>query len=117
MFLLMFCFCPKTDLVNKVKIQELTDENKKLKDENCKLKNTMQKTQTSWANDIDDFVDEWYEKNKDDIDIGVINLKFFKIDLFPDNIEKHIYKKVLKILFSFLKTALSPKENIHEKLL
>jgi hypothetical protein len=34
--------------------------------------------------------DGWYEENKDNVDIGVIDFKLFKIDVFPDNLEKHM---------------------------
>lgn len=86
-------------------------ENQKLKLENIRLKNDITRIENSWIEDIDKFVDEWYEENKDTVDIGVLNFKFFKIDLFPDYLEKHIYKKMIKILFSFFRVAITPKNN------
>lgn len=52
---------------------------------------------------IDDFVDKWFEENKDMIDIGEIEIcGRYKIDIIPDEIEKRIYQKVLKILIAFI---------------
>lgn len=52
---------------------------------------------------IDNYVDEWFEKNKKDVDIGVIDIGgICKVDLLPDSIEKHIYKKTFKILVSLV---------------
>ena len=54
------------------------------------------------TNYISDFVDDWYEKHKE-IDIGVINIPMIgDIDILPDNIEKHIYKKTLLIVSSLI---------------
>lgn len=58
---------------------------------------------------IDNFIDNWFEKNKENVDIGVIDIGgVFKVDVLPDSIEKHIYKKVFKIMFSMLHSL--PKE-------
>ena len=44
---------------------------------------------------IDDFVDKWFEENKDMIDIGEIEIcGRYKIDIIPDEVEKRIYQKV-----------------------
>ena len=52
---------------------------------------------------IDDFVDKWFEENKDMIDIGEIEIcGRYKIDIIPDEVEKRIYQKVLKILIAFI---------------
>lgn len=52
---------------------------------------------------IDDFVDKWFEENKDMVDIGEIEIcGRYKIDIIPDELEKAIYKKVLKILIAFI---------------
>ena len=52
---------------------------------------------------IDNYVDEWFEKNKKDVDIGVVDIGgICKVDLLPDSIEKHIYKKTFKILVSLV---------------
>lgn len=52
---------------------------------------------------IDNYVDEWFEKNEKDVDIGVVDIGgICKVDLLPDTIEKHIYKKSFKILISLL---------------
>ena len=51
---------------------------------------------------IDNYIDNWFEKNKEDVDIGEIKIAGFKVDLLPDKVEKHIYKKILKILLTLL---------------
>lgn len=51
---------------------------------------------------IDNFVDTWFEANKDDVDIGNVEIGPFKIDLLPDEMEKHIYKKSLKIFVTMM---------------
>ena len=49
------------------------------------------------------FINEWYDKNSDNIDIGVIDLPFGgSIDILPDSIEKHIYLKTLSLLMEIL---------------
>tara|TARA_B100000902_G_scaffold400038_1_gene474894 strand:- start:12546 stop:12926 length:381 start_codon:yes stop_codon:yes gene_type:complete len=76
--------------------------------ENKILKEKLDNSQKEWVDHIDTFVEKWYEENKDNIDIGVVNLGLFKIDILPDYIEKHLYKKILKILYSYLTTTLAP---------
>lgn len=63
-----------------------------------------QEAEKDWALKIDEYVENWFEENKDDVDIGVIHIGPFKIDIFPDFLEKYIYKKILKIAYSFLTT-------------
>lgn len=78
-------------------------ENKVLELEN-KL-NLLEKKQ--WSSYIDEYIDGWYEENKEDVDIGVVKLfGLFSVDVMPDELEKHIYKKVFKIMFSLLKHKL-----------
>tara|TARA_Y100000389_G_C17454254_1_gene516962 strand:- start:1941 stop:2336 length:396 start_codon:yes stop_codon:yes gene_type:complete len=131
----MFCCKSQNEIQEALKLDndELIAENEKLKEivdqlqkkseesshdelitenENLKMQiEDLKSNSNEWAENIDEFVDQWYETNKENIDIGIIDLKFFKIDLFPDYLEKHIYKKVLKILFSFMKGALTAKKN------
>ena len=76
--------------------------------ENKILKEKLDNSQKEWVDHIDTFVEKLYEENKDNIDIGVVNLGLFKIDILPDYIEKHLYKKILKILYSYLTTTLAP---------
>tara|TARA_Y100000389_G_C17147999_1_gene358207 strand:- start:119 stop:499 length:381 start_codon:yes stop_codon:yes gene_type:complete len=107
----MWCL-PKDNEVEKrlsEKYEDLLERQKKLEIENKLLREKVEKAETKWSSNIDAFVEQWYEDNRDEIDIGVVDLKFFKVDLMPDNLEKHIYKKVLKIVFSFLNSSLSPK--------
>ena len=82
---------------------------KKLERENENLRLELQKIRNEWATNIDDFVDAWFEENKEKIDIGIIDFGLFKIDVFPDTLEKHIYKKTLKIVYSFINASLTPK--------
>ena len=73
----------------KNRINDLENEIKNLK--NKKL-----------VDKIDNFVDTWFEANKDDVDIGNVEIGPFKIDLLPDEMEKHIYKKSLKIFVTMM---------------
>tara|TARA_B100001250_G_scaffold408866_1_gene432051 strand:- start:1433 stop:1831 length:399 start_codon:yes stop_codon:yes gene_type:complete len=97
-------------LENEVKNlrQKLRGVDKALLLENQILKEKLENSEKEWVEHIDIFVEKWYEENKDNIDIGVVNLGFFKVDILPDYIEKHLYKKVLKILYSYLTTTLAP---------
>ena len=80
-------------------LQELLDENKLLKDKINILENEKKE---SFNDYIDKYIDTWFENNESHVDIGVITIFGMKIDLLPDYIEKHIYKKILKILFSMI---------------
>lgn len=84
---------------------ELMKANKCLTVENERQKKRidhLQQLNVCWTDKIDDYVDKWFEKNKEQIDIGLIKLPFgFTVDVLPNDLEKHIYKKILKILFSF----------------
>ena len=66
--------------------------------ENELLMERLNESDNQWAKNIDVFVEKWFEENRDNIDIGVINFGLFKVDIFPDYLEKHIYKKVIKIV-------------------
>jgi len=56
---------------------------------------------------VDDFVDDWFEKNKDEVDIGNVKVGPFEVDLLPDEMEKHIYKKSMKILLTMLEELIN----------
>ena len=87
-----------------VKIKEQEEEIILLR---SRLKKQIERTREAekdWALKIDEFVENWFEENKDDVDIGVIHIGPFTIDIFPDFLEKYIYKKFLKIAYSFLTT-------------
>tara|TARA_X000000368_G_scaffold350958_1_gene291378 strand:+ start:2666 stop:3076 length:411 start_codon:yes stop_codon:yes gene_type:complete len=77
--------------------------------ENELLMERLNESDNQWAKNIDVFVEKWFEENRDNIDIGVINFGLFKVDIFPDYLEKHIYKKVIKIVYSFIQSAIAPK--------
>tara|TARA_Y100000389_G_C17264858_1_gene414912 strand:- start:13 stop:318 length:306 start_codon:yes stop_codon:yes gene_type:complete len=79
-----------------------------LESENKSLRTKLHDADSEWSRNIDTFVDEWFEENKDEIQIGLVDFRFFKVDLFPDYLEKHIYKKVIKVLYSFLTSTLAP---------
>jgi len=86
-------------------IKRLEEENRAKRDKIQKMveehTNKDEKKEKEWSGKIDIFVEHWYEKNKEEIGIGVIDLKFTKIDIFPDYVEKYIYKKMLKLAYSF----------------
>lgn len=89
--------------------EELLCAKRKLEIENKQLREQLKSAKDEWSHNVDEFVEKWFDENQDHVDIGVINVGFFKIDLFPDYIEKHIYKKVIKILYSFITSAIAPK--------
>lgn len=60
-----------------------------------------------WSEYIDEYIDTWFEENKEEVDIGRVKIGgMFQVDLLPDELEKQIYKKVFKILYSLLKQKL-----------
>jgi len=60
-----------------------------------------------WSEYIDEYIDIWFEENKEEVDIGRVKIGgMFEVDLLPDELEKQIYKKVFKILYSLLKQKL-----------
>ncbi len=90
----------------KIENTELSKEELKKKVEDLELKLKLLETK-QWSSYIDEYIDTWYEENKEEVDIGVIKLFGpFTIDVMPDKIEKHIYKKVFKIMFSLIKHKL-----------
>ena len=57
-----------------------------------------------WSEYIDKYIDKWFEENKDEVDIGRVSIGgMFEIDLLPDELEKKIYKKIFKIVYSLMK--------------
>ena len=111
-------FYTRNDLQNPSNIDILEIE--KLKKENLLLKEKLNKIQCSsnsskldekTLNNIDKFIENWYEKNINEVDIGVVNIPIVgDIDVFPDYIEKYIYKKSLTIAMSFLKETINESE-------
>jgi len=77
-----------------------------LKSENKELKKKIKKLEQFKLNAserIDKFVEEWYQENKDLVDIGEVKIcGSYKVDLIPDELEKRLYSKMLKIVYSFL---------------
>lgn len=83
--------------VHNKKVNELNEEINRLK---CHIHAIENK---SWGEYIDKYVDKWFDTNKSEVDIGVVNVGgLFTIDLLPDTVEKYIYKKVIKIVFSLV---------------
>jgi len=66
-------------LENELKIlrNKFRGVDKALMLENKILKEKLENSEKEWVNHIDVFVEKWYEENKDNIDIGVVNLGFF----------------------------------------
>ena len=90
-------------------LENLELENESLKYEIETLKEMIKKVEEeknkSWGEVIDENVEKWYEKFKDDVDIGRITTfemfgKKMEIDVLPDVMEKAIYKKCLKIMMA-----------------
>ena len=77
-------------------------KNKKDVNEYEKKISEYEKKKNNYSNFVDNYVEDWFEKNKEDVDIGKINIGMFEIDILPDYIEKYIYKKILRILFSII---------------
>ena len=99
-------------------LDNLLLENEALKTEIFLLKDLIEKMENenrkSWSTIIDEKVELWYEKFKDDIDIGRISSfnvlgTSFEVDVLPDTMEKAIYKKCIKIIFAMI---LEMKDNI-----
>ena len=94
---------------------KLNNDNKLLKENITKLEliiiqNIEDKKTTKLSkktlDKIDLFIEEWYLKNNDDIDIGKFDIPIIgNIDLFPDYIEKHLYKKLIAATLSFIKES------------
>ena len=83
---------PKKETEREKHIKRITQLEKEVDE----LKNT------KLIDRVDDFVDDWFEKNKDEVDIGNVKVGPFEVDLLPDEMEKHIYKKSMKILLTML---------------
>lgn len=90
-------------------VERLIRENFSLKQEIKSLQELIEQIEKdknkSWVEVIDESVEKWYEKFKDDVDIGrVTTFELFgskmEIDVLPDVMEKAIYKKCLKILMA-----------------
>ena len=57
-----------------------------------------------WSEYIDEYIDTWFEENKEEVDIGRVRIGgMFEVDLLPDELEKKIYKKIFKIVYSLMK--------------
>jgi len=101
--------------VKKEEYDKLNNDNKLLMEKITKLELTIieniEHTKTSnlskkTLEKIDLFIEEWYLKNNDEIDIGKFDIPIIgNIDLFPDYIEKHLYKKLIAATLSFIKES------------
>ena len=88
---------------------KLLEENRQLKENISIIQEEIKKLnmKNDWSSFIDEKVDAWYEKFNDDIDIGRVSVfeilgRKFEIDVLPDEVEKAIYKKCIKIIVSIL---------------
>ena len=83
----------------QAKISALQLENKQLRK---KIEN-IEVVKNNTSDRIEQFVEKWYEENKDLVDLGEIEIcGRYKVDLIPDEMEKRIYAKMLKIVYAFL---------------
>ena len=83
-------------------LENLTREEleKKIKNLQNKLKLLKDK---KFYDYIDDYIDKWYDNNKEEVDLGIVKIcGIFKVDLIPDELEKHMYKKIFKIIYSLI---------------
>ena len=48
---------------------------------------------------VDEFGERWYRR---DVDIGQTSVMGIPVDLLPDRVEKHLYKKMLLALLTLL---------------
>ena len=99
---------------NLDEIIDLTQENfilrKRIEDLESQL---IDVEKSSWDTAIDKYVDEWFENNRDVVDIGSVKImNRLKVDFIPDELEKHMYKKVIKILYSILQRPDKFSKNI-----
>lgn len=83
----------------QAKLSALQSENRKLRN---KIEN-IELVKNNASERIEQFVEKWYEENKDLVDLGEIEIcGRYKVDLIPDEMEKRIYAKMLKIVYAFL---------------
>ena len=84
-----------------------SQEDKKMKKLESRIKELEKQLQEvhekKWHHYVDEFIDNWYEKNKEQVDIGKTKLGPFTIDLMPDDLEKNLYKKTFKIMFTMFR--------------
>lgn len=71
--------------------------------ENQRLRKELQRHNQTWYERIDDYVDQWFERNRDQVELGRVEVMGHELDLFPNWLEKKIYKKLLSIALSFLR--------------
>ena len=85
------------DLQAKISALQLENKNLRKKIENIEV------VKNNASDKIEQFVEKWYEENKDLVDLGEIEIcGRYKVDLIPDEMEKRIYAKMLKIVYAFL---------------
>ena len=108
--------CENPSYVKKEEYDKLSNDNKLLMEKITNLElqilqNLEEKKKTSnlskkTLDKIDLFIEEWYTKNNDDIDIGKFDIPIIGyVDLFPDHIEKHLYKRLIAATLSFIKES------------
>ena len=80
---------------------------KALKEEIINLKlqiSRLRENYNSIDDRIDKHVDKWFEDNN--VEHEVVGIKIFglRVNIFPKDFERNIYKKILKIVYSFFKS-------------
>jgi len=86
-FYYLFCFKPQPPVIIK-------------QDEEDPVKEAME-ANLDWLPDaVEDFVQKWYEINREAIDVGTYHIMGFEIDLVPDSLERKSYNFVLNKLFT-----------------
>ena len=71
-----------TDM-NSSEYRMLLLKNKKLELENTHLKEQLSSAHNEWSQNIDMFVEKWFEENNDTIDVGInLNLNICSVDVF-----------------------------------
>ena len=92
----------KDEYIFDLEIEKLKEENNRLKDEIVELKGE-KGLKDELSRNIDEFVEKWYGENRDLVDIGEVEIcGKYKIDLIPDELEKRLYGKMIKIVLAFL---------------
>jgi hypothetical protein len=70
------------------------------------LKEMTEAKDKPWHEKIDAFVDQWFEANQEQVDLGRFTIFGYEFDVLSDSIEKHIYKRVFKIMYSLVTSRL-----------
>jgi hypothetical protein len=96
-------FYDKKNINSNEEIDSLKNKIEELEKNNAVLKRDLKLSRSVFSEKISAFVEDWYEKNEKDVDIGRFSIfGFFKFDVIPDKFEKYLYKRILNILYSLI---------------